>query len=333
MAEAPVDLGEVGGAQDLPAQFPVLLFEGGDAVEADLVDVAGVEFQRGEAVHRPAVVLFAAGEPADARLLLGTGGGEHVGGDGGAVAGEGGADDLLHLFLHGPAPPRHLPFGHVGRRHDGEEGVLVDGGGQVGVELREHLLDGHPGRRAPRGHALEEAVDGVVERGAQARGLHHVGGGVFGGDRRHLGDVGDQVHVGAEHRVHQELGVGGAEGVGVGARLEQENLAGDLVGGIERGGVEGPGRGDDAIEVGDEAFLLGPGGILDAVVEAVVAQQGGEGGLGPQEEIPVAVGQGGEIGVHNGPSLGRPGQPIRRGRSVGSPWGGRRTTLWAAERP
>ena len=208
VAEAPVDLGEVGGAQDLAAQLRGTRPRGrrcrrgrsggcrwGRApARCSGARPGGSPLRRREASRCPT-------SPGDGRR-----GARRRRWRRGSGRGRGGR----------PPPPgacmarRHSAtsaFGHVGRRHDGQEGVLLDRGGQVGVELGEHLLDGHPGRGAPGGHALEEAVDGVVERGAHAGGLHHVGGGVFGGDRGHLGDVGDQVHVRAEHRVDQELGV------------------------------------------------------------------------------------------------------------------------------
>jgi hypothetical protein len=136
VAQRREDLGQVGGAEDLVAEFAVLVGEPLDLLEADLVDLPGVHRQGREPVDGAGIDDVAVVEPADSRLVLGPCCRQHILEDEVALPGERRAYVIANR--HGEPVLERRGRGFVVGGGDArvEQRVVFERRVEVGAELR-----------------------------------------------------------------------------------------------------------------------------------------------------------------------------------------------------
>ena len=179
-----------------------------------------------------------------------------------------------------------------GRGGGGEQRVVGDRAGQVGVELADGRSDPERRRGPAGGQAGPEAVAGLVEAAAQLGAALQVVPGLLSGGQGDLGDQAEHGRLDAAHGGrHGQLGpAGGQLGPVVGQAAGQHG-PGDPVLGAERGRVD---AGQPALQVGQAVVgpvLGGLGQVGDLGVPAADAEHGGVERRGVHDRREVVLGQ------------------------------------------
>ena len=178
-----------------------------------------------------------------------------------------------------------------GRPGEGRERVPPERRGQVLVDLVEGALDVDPGRGPPGGEAGPQPVDDLVEQRRDLAVALQERPGRLRRRRLDLGGEDEQLGMDARVLVEAELDLADVDGVHRLGQLGPQQLPGDEIGRREAGGVDGVDGGPD-VQPGRPLSGVGvDGDVLDAVVVAVVAVQGGVGRTGLEERLPVTVGE------------------------------------------
>ena len=195
-------------------------------------------------------------EVGQAAAVVGAGALQDLAGQQVAVAGHGRPD---RPGDHLGQPVAETVRVNPGRRRRGEQRVVADGAGQVGVELADGRADPQGRRGAAVGQPGPQPVAGLVEAAGQLGAALQVVGGVVRGGQ---GDLGDQAEHGrldaAPGGRDGHLGpAGGQLGPVVGQAAFQHGQ-GDPVLGAEPAGVDG---GQPALQLGQAPVGLGLGGL------------------------------------------------------------------------
>ena len=253
------------------------------------MDLSGGERQGGVVADPGGVQLVTVGEPRQAGVGVVAGDGQQFFGQDSRQLPVCRAYRVADRLLQGGAPAG-LSIPCLGAC-DLDEGVALERGIEVPLNHVQRPLDRHPGRGATGRDPVAEPLSGLLEdSGELAQALDQLSRRLGIGRRDERG--GDQLaDVVAGHVVRLEFDEAFVdEGDGVAQLLVQLGAGRPVLDG-QRGAVHG--RQPVAQSCPPAAELLVPGRreILDPVVVAMVAENGGVGGTGLKHRLPVVLGQ------------------------------------------